>query len=337
MLLTPGQTVYLKHSRVWATIFAIEDDYLIIKDDDGSDFYVHNEDVMTAEELAYEKMDIHNDSADKPKDEAPENKPSSLFSLPGKAGFYIVLTSESDQPIVDEYKIWMVNHTEYECKFEGELNSLEGVLHSESSILDAKMQYMFCEMYKEDLSMQAKVDLKLQFEISGETLEQSLRCRMQPKKIISMEKEKDGGLYCRWFEILSEEDIIRALRALKQPVKSIAKKTSDNKRRISIVNINDIEKKASFPTVMDLHAEKILRSPGKMKAKEILFSQMDAFESYMREAIRLGVERVFVVHGIGEGKLKARIHDRLDQMSEVESYRNEHHPRFGWGATEIFL
>ncbi|RQH21817.1 hypothetical protein D5R40_31195 [Okeania hirsuta] len=49
------------------------------------------------------------------------------------------------------------------------------------------------------------------------------------------------------------------------------------------------------------------------------------------------MERVFVIHGVGEGKLRNAIATRLIKYPEVVSFKNEFHPRYGFGATEIIF
>ncbi|RME96879.1 MAG: hypothetical protein D6772_11235, partial [Bacteroidetes bacterium] len=58
---------------------------------------------------------------------------------------------------------------------------------------------------------------------------------------------------------------------------------------------------------------------------------------YLDQAIRLGAERVFVIHGVGEGKLRDAIAERLRQNPQVVDFKNEYHPRYGFGATEVIL
>jgi dsDNA-specific endonuclease/ATPase MutS2 len=49
------------------------------------------------------------------------------------------------------------------------------------------------------------------------------------------------------------------------------------------------------------------------------------------------VDRIFVIHGVGEGKLRDVISTQLMQMTEVKSFKNEFHPRYGFGATEVIF
>lgn len=337
MLLSPGQSVFLKHGREWVTINAIDGDYLIIESEDGLDFHVHADDVLTSEEYTFEQIDKGNDVLE----EKPEKKiPTEYgqFSFPDKEGVYLLLTSLENKPIVDEYRLWIINHTNYPCAFEGHLFSIDGTLHQEGSLLDREMQYMFCEIFKEDLSMQAKLDLNLKFTKDSDTIQQTVRYRFQPKKIIKMDRITDQDHFCRWIEVLDVSDIKKTPTAEKvQKTNSPKKRKKKSRQFSSIVNIHDVERKAAFPLSIDLHADKIFRNPGSMSKQEIITGQMDAFESYIREAYRLGIDKVFVIHGIGEGKLKSRIHDRLDSITGVTGYLNDYHPRYGWGATEVIL
>jgi dsDNA-specific endonuclease/ATPase MutS2 len=43
------------------------------------------------------------------------------------------------------------------------------------------------------------------------------------------------------------------------------------------------------------------------------------------------------IHGIGSGKLRDEIHEIVIYYKEVESFVNQYHPNFGYGATEIYF
>lgn len=92
---------------------------------------------------------------------------------------------------------------------------------------------------------------------------------------------------------------------------------------------------AEFIPELDLHIENITPNHKKLSKAEILRLQLAHFESYINKAIRLGVERVFIIHGVGKGRLRDAIASRLLQMPEVRTFRNEYHPRYGYGATEV--
>jgi len=72
-----------------------------------------------------------------------------------------------------------------------------------------------------------------------------------------------------------------------------------------------------------------------MTHAHILQIQEDHFNSYIYEAVRVGVDRVFIIHGVGEGILMKRIKAILDNIKEVKEYKNEYHFKYGYGATEV--
>lgn len=99
--------------------------------------------------------------------------------------------------------------------------------------------------------------------------------------------------------------------------------------------LHDVQEYANFSGEIDLHIENLSSRKGKMNSAEKLQLQLEHFDRFMEKAIRLGVPRVYIIHGIGKGKLKDIIASRLIQMREVKTFKNEYHPRYGWGATEV--
>ena len=60
-------------------------------------------------------------------------------------------------------------------------------------------------------------------------------------------------------------------------------------------------------------------------------------QKFLDRAIRLGVPRIFVIHGLGEGKLREAIAARLKEHPDVVKFKNEFHHKYGYGATEVYL
>ncbi|MEM6316030.1 MAG: Smr/MutS family protein [Bacteroidota bacterium] len=100
---------------------------------------------------------------------------------------------------------------------------------------------------------------------------------------------------------------------------------------------HDVEEFANFSGEIDLHIENLPSRKGKMNNAEKLHLQLDHFDQFIAKAIRLGVPRIFIIHGIGKGKLRDIIASRLIRMPEVKTFKNEYHPRYGWGATEVIF
>lgn len=88
---------------------------------------------------------------------------------------------------------------------------------------------------------------------------------------------------------------------------------------------------------VDLHIEKLTPDWNNLSNFEMLTLQLNTFEKYLELAIAHHQHNLIVIHGVGTGKLKDEIHEILKSKREVRSFINQYDPRYGYGATEIFL
>ena len=143
-----------------------------------------------------------------------------------------------------------------------------------------------------------------------------------------------------WYVLLESLDPTKQkkdtedLKSYTQKNKGTRKKTTINYRQF---NYTSTQEYAEFKNEIDLHIENLISSTASMDNAQIIRIQLQHFENFLSKAIRLGVSPVFVIHGIGKGRLKQEIAKRLIQNPLVRSYKNEYHPKYGWGATEIIL
>lgn len=104
----------------------------------------------------------------------------------------------------------------------------------------------------------------------------------------------------------------------------------------NIVNLSILDK-VNFHTSLDLHIEMLVSEPQKMNSHEKLQYQIFKAKEYLEEAIMLGVERVYLLHGVGKGRLKDELAIMLKSHRDVAGFKNEYHGQFGFGATEVYL
>jgi hypothetical protein len=88
---------------------------------------------------------------------------------------------------------------------------------------------------------------------------------------------------------------------------------------------------------VDLHIEKLTPEWQNLTNFEKLTLQLSTFEKYLDLAIAHHQHNLIVIHGVGTGKLKDEIHEILKARRGVQSFINQYDPRYGYGATEIFL
>ncbi len=94
---------------------------------------------------------------------------------------------------------------------------------------------------------------------------------------------------------------------------------------------------ANFPTDIDLHAEKLLPDPSKYEASEILAIQLDRARHFLERASALGLPRVYLIHGVGKGRLRGELGKMLQRHPLVHSHHHGYFAKYGFGATEVEL
>ncbi len=112
-----------------------------------------------------------------------------------------------------------------------------------------------------------------------------------------------------------------------------------NKRKAEFkkVKLFNTEELVKFNPTIDLHLHNLVEDVSKVKSGMALLIQLAAFEKHLEKAIQLGVDRIFVIHGVGEGKLRKAVINSAENHPMVKEVINEYHPKFGFGATEILI
>ena len=103
------------------------------------------------------------------------------------------------------------------------------------------------------------------------------------------------------------------------------------------VKLNEILRKAEMQHEIDLHIEKLVPNHKNLSNREIVKIQLDQCRRFIDQAIINNLHQIYLIHGLGKGKLKSEINKILDEYDEVKSYNNNFHPRYGYGATEVIL
>ncbi|MCE3295036.1 MAG: hypothetical protein K0R65_750 [Crocinitomicaceae bacterium] len=87
---------------------------------------------------------------------------------------------------------------------------------------------------------------------------------------------------------------------------------------------------------LDLHIESLTDNHRGMSNFEIMKTQMSEFKRFLSKARANGIQKVVVIHGVGEGVLKNEIRNYLAQQEFLEFY-DASYLEYGKGATEIRL
>ena len=240
------------------------------------------------------------------------------------------------------YRVFMINDTRHDCIYDlqlwrGTRSILEAggrlPLHSFEEIGGLKV---------DELNESPRLEITVwRSTTAGKEAKQKKQLRIKAKQFFRNVKtapilNRRVHLY-QLFERLDQAPAPSTTQDIREYTKENARPNRRTTSKRIVWDTVDVRAFSEFNNTIDLHIAKLVPDLGKLDKSKILAIQLEAFDTFMEEAIRLGVDRVFVIHGLGRGKLRDHISSRLLQMREVKSFKNEYHHKFGFGATEVLL
>ena len=278
-----------------------------------------------------------------PKKNQPPDRPQAEMQ-------YLILKSKGIQlafdPVLktdgttEKYLIYLINDTKYDVLFTFELSLKNTKRPKVNGKMNSISVQQVAELFFDQLNEAPNITIEcrqLTTEGSGPPLQKTIR--IKPKQFFSklttapiLNKRVHHYLVFENFD--PEEKKGEDLKSYTQRKKPKPATRSGNFIQFPT---HDIEELAAFIPEIDLHIENLSRNHRKMSNAEILYLQLKHFEEFLTKAIRLGVPRVFIIHGVGKGRLKHEISKRLQQQSYVVSFKNEYHAKYGYGATEVIF
>ena len=345
MLFAVGTRVRFLHSRDEGVVTALLDNGMVnvLLDDNDFEIPAFIDDLMRAEDFQDANPSVkarivpgkQNNNAEQPPPISIETQYSILKSFGIQLAFDPVLNAQGH---AEKYRIILINDTQHDT-----LIGLELYLNGRLSIryngkLARVSTFLAGELLFDQLNDGPVFEIdcwRITTQGTGSTMHKTLR--LKPKQFFSKVKtapllNKKVHLF-RLFETLKgltepkEEGLDSYTRRNVRPVAH----WTDIRERMP----HEVLELAEFIPELDLHIQNLTANHQKLSKAEILRLQLSHFESYIEKAVRLGVERVFIIHGVGKGRLRDAIASRLLQMPEVSTFRNEYHPRYGYGATEV--
>lgn len=348
MLLAAGTKVMLIHSKEEAVVTGLLDDGMVMVRllDGDLEIPVFAEDIRRLEKQSDKPPRARVVPGKKEASPTPPVRPPAksqyaiLKSFGIQLAFAPVLNPDGT---TEKYEIYLLNDTPHTALFifTLELNGRKTLQHNGK--LESVSALPLGELWFDQLNDApfCRIEAwRILTDGTGPRLEKELR--IKAKQFFNKVKtapilDRPVHLY-RIFEKLTarseqtttEEDLRTYTQRARQPKSTGWLNVGD---RIS----QEVREFAEFVPELDLHIDQLVPNSKKLNKASILRIQMQHFENYMERAIRLGVERVFIIHGVGEGRLRDRIAGELLQMPEVKTFKNEYHPRYGFGATEVIF
>jgi hypothetical protein len=342
-----GQEVVLKftgdkgkiseiHSDGMAVVYVAEDDMYIP---------VYEEDLALPSEFKGVENDLKNSKV-KPTD-AELFPIQTQYNILTSLGIQLAFEEVRKHDDIEKYKIYLINDTEGEAIFVFKLKVEDKNLMEVDGKTERLSVLFLGEMFYDELNDSPVADMEIS-RITTEGLEPVIHKSLKIKAKQFFNSVLTAPLLNKvvhhfvFFSSLLPEDTTKKEEDLKTYTKRasapLPKATVYNPTEVTpFRSKNDIKELSEFSPEIDLHIENLTTNHKGLSNSQILTIQVAHFERFMQKAIRLGVERVFIIHGIGKGKLRDAITTRLIQEFDFHSFKNEYHPRYGFGATEIIL
>ncbi|MCS7035243.1 MAG: Smr/MutS family protein [Saprospiraceae bacterium] len=349
MLLAPGTKVRLRYTGERAVVVSrIDDDTLMVRleDDPEVEIPAFEEDLLPTSAPAtgaHTRLSGVGGAPQAP--EAPlQRKIKSAQPISSPEGISLVFEPMPGRDgAVSRYAVWLLNDTDQECLFEVMLDTATRVVLEAEGKLEAATALEVGTMLADDLSDRPEARLTCR-RISTEGIEAPVerQVRLRPKTFFNARQAVPIlGVEAYRFVLLEQLTPTPAERS-ETDLREHARKHTRKPAMMPQPNVRpidpyDVAEVAQFSNEIDLHAEKLLPNYEKLDKGQILHLQLAHFRTFIDRAMRLGIPRVFVIHGVGEGKLRAAIAEELRRHPGVWKFKNEYHRKYGYGATEVIF
>ena len=274
--------------------------------------------------------------------EAPYRPPvETQYNILKSAGiqlaFYPILNKDGN---AEKYEMYLINDTKNDALFKLTFSLKGRIILTKNGKLDGISIFPLGDLLFDQLNDAPVFDIegwRIKTDGTGPRMHKTLK--IKPKQFFKKTKtapllNKRVHLF-KVFEALQEKREKRGedLRTYTRKNSGPAKLWDELQDRVP----NEVLEYASFIPEIDLHIENLVENHEKLDKSQILHIQLQHFEKYLDKAMQFGAKRVFIIHGVGKGKLRDAIATQLIRMEGIKSFKNEYHHRYGFGATEILL
>lgn len=330
-----GDKIVVLHSDEEGTVIDIINDKMVMIEVRGVKFPAYMDQIdfpyfkMFTQKKLVEKKKIHVDDVKKEKPVTKKKKGDGVW-----LNFIPVYDKDVfEDDIVEKLKVYLVNHNEEEYKFSYQL-LFSGESNFElSNTIRGLSDFYLHDINFEDLSDSPRFDFEFSLVTENKKkapyYESSLKLKGKQlfKKIEDIKAKNEPSFS---YELFTE-----------YPEKQEEEKVDLGRLGNAGFRIFDASKArehiAPARSVVDLHIEKLADNHEQLSSYEILSLQLNTFEKYYELAVLHHKHDLIIIHGVGEGKLRNEIHERLRHKKEVKSFVNQYHHLYGYGATEIFF
>lgn len=332
-----GDRVLILHSNEEADVVDIINDKMLLVDVLGVQFPVYMDQVDFPYFKRFtEKKDVSPKKEKQYVDDVRKEKSSQHTKIVDGVWLTFLPVMKDiglGEEIVDILKLHLVNRTEMEYKFIYKLHFFGRpdfeLKNSIRPFEDFYLHDIVFENLNDSPSFEFEFSLMEPDKSKADSYSTSIK--LKPKQVFARIKELQENNQATFSQRLFEQ----------YPRKTTEHKVEVSEKVKHKQKIYDASKARHHiepaRSVIDLHIEKLAEDWQRMSNYEILSLQLKTFEKYYHLAIVHHQPSLIVIHGVGEGRLRDEVHEILKTKKEVKTFTNQYHPRYGYGATEIFF
>jgi len=243
----------------------------------------------------------------------------------------------------ERYRIFLINDTATPIIFRIELQLNKKAIFERVGQLTSGSFVEVGELKHDELNEQPAIDADIRPQIDNGTGPRHHQVlKIKPKLFFN--RLRTAPLLNRrvhHFVLFAELSLNDQVAPPKESLANYTKRQIDQSHKKTapypIERVPNPQEVAAFPLELDLHIESLVKNPRAIAKSRYLSTQLYYFRRYIQRAQQLDIERVYIIHGLGEGKLKRAVHKELHQLTGVTSFNNNFHPKYGNGATEVIL
>ena len=330
-----GDKIIVLHSDEEGKVIELINDKMVMIEVRGVKFPAYMDQIdfpyfkMFTQKKIVEKKKIHIDHVKKEKPTIRKKIADGVF-----LNFIPIFDKDIfDDDVVEKVKVFLINYNEEDYHFKYNL-VFDGESHFElKSEVRGLTDFYLHDIEFEDLS--AGPSFEFEFSLSKEN-------KKKAPFFESMVKLRGKQLFKKLEELQAKNEPSFSMEIFVHYPDKVAEEKMDlSKLGNAGFRFYEVSKAKEYlqpaRSVIDLHIEKLTDTPEHLSNYEMLNLQLNTFEKYFELSVLNKANTLIVIHGIGEGKLRTEIHERLKQKSNVKSFVNQYHSLYGYGATEIYF
>lgn len=276
-------------------------------------------------------INVPKKQVEKPLTQEPEkntapSKPIIKEQPASDKGLFIALSPEEE----DGYVIYLINDSPNSFSFDFKLVVHQLPLQQLSHSITPYTFFAIGNISQSNLFESPSVD----FSIPAVDFQKNIR--LKGRKINESNQNAPlMGCQLPLFTVFMGKNMPSSLQS--GDLKAYTQKLVDkNKPKVVIAEPpSEVERVAAFSVEIDLHFEKLVKEPSKYLPNEIVNIQVEEAEKFIESAVSMGIREIFLIHGVGNGRLRERLHQVLKKHPAVLDFNNNWHKKYGAGATWV--